>query len=156
MGSNIALPELDVTKPTPAPFPNALAEFQRASQLQTAAAQQQAIQAQTQGQQQQNQMQGLQLKDQQTIHDLAPQFVQKDDKGKPIGFDNEGFANALRGTGVNPALVNTMQNQYAEAVKNLAGATKAQVDAEKDKNAAAYEASESLRPIIKKVYGAGQ
>src|ERR1017187_6910234 len=102
MGSNIALPELDVTKPQPAPYPNALEEFQRAAGLQQQAAQTQQTQAQTQGVQQQNQIQAMQLKDEQTFRSLAPQFVQKDENGKITGMDNEGLYAAMKSQGADP------------------------------------------------------
>src|ERR1017187_7179686 len=102
MGSNIALPELDVTKPQPAPYPNALEEFQRAAGLQQQAAQTQQTQAQTQGVQQQNQIQAMQLKDEQTFRSLAPQFVQKDENGKITGLDNDGLYAAMRSNGADP------------------------------------------------------
>ena len=89
MSVGIPLPELDVTKPSPAPPPDALAEFQRAAALKTAAGQQQIQQQQVQGMSQQNQMQAMQLKDQQTLRDLATtgNYVQKDSDGKITGFD---------------------------------------------------------------------
>ena len=102
MSVGIPLPELDVTKPSPAPPPDALAEFQRAAALKTAAGQQQEMAAQTQGVQQQNQIQAMQLKDEQTFRSLAPQFVQKDENGKITGLDNDGLYAAMRSNGADP------------------------------------------------------
>src|SRR5579862_2814508 len=121
MGVTIPLPELDVTKPAQAPPPDALAEFQRASQLQTAAAQREAIAAQTQGQQQANQAQALALKDEMTRRELAPQFVKKDADGKPIGFDTEGLYNAMLQKGADPANIATMRMKQIEMEKALLG-----------------------------------
>ena len=127
MGSTIPLPELDVTKPAPAPPPDALAEFQRAAQLQTAAAQQDAIRAQTQAQTQQNEMQAMQLKDEQLRRSLAPQFVQKDANGKPTGFDNEGLYNAMLEGGADPMSITALRMKQVEMQKALLGLSDAQI-----------------------------
>lgn len=127
MGTNITLPELDVSKPTPAPFPDALSEFQRASQLQTAAAQRQQMAAQTQGLQQQNQIQQLQLQDEQKARALAPQFTKTGDNGKPNGFDYDGYYNAMLQGGINPQTIQKMQMSRAELQKTLIGLNDAQL-----------------------------
>ena len=120
-GVNIPLPSLDVTKPSPAPFPDALSEFQRASQLQSAAAQRQQMAAQTQGLQNQNQMQALQLKDEQMRRSLAPQYVQKDENGKVTGFDTDGLYNAMLQGGADPASIAQMRMKQVEYQKTLLG-----------------------------------
>src|ERR1700677_2278755 len=128
MAVGIPLPELDVTKPAQAPPPDALAEFQRAASLQTAAAQQQAIQAQTQGQQNQNQMQAMQLKDEQLRRSLAPQFVQKDENGKPTGLDTEGLYNAMLQGGADPMRIQAMRMKQAEMQKAVMSLSDAQLE----------------------------
>jgi hypothetical protein len=127
MGVTIPLPELDVNKPAPAPPPDALAEFQRAASLQTEAARQQAIQAQTEAQQTSNQAQALALKDEMTRRQLAPQFVQKDANGKPIGFDTEGLYNAMLEQGADPANIATMRMKQVEMQKAVLGLSDAQL-----------------------------
>jgi hypothetical protein len=127
MGVTIPLPELDVNKPAPAPPPDALAEFQRAASLQTEAARQQAIQAQTEAQQTSNQAQALALKDEMTRRQLAPQFVQKDANGKPIGFDTEGLYNAMLEQGADPANIATMRMKQIEMQKAVLGLGDAQL-----------------------------
>jgi hypothetical protein len=121
MAVGIPLPELDLPKPAQNPAPDALAEFQRAAQLKTAAAQQQAISAQTQGQEQQNQMQAMQLKDEQLRRSLAPKFVQKDDSGKVTGFDNEGLYSAMLSQGADPVNIQKMRMSQIEMQKSLMG-----------------------------------
>ena len=145
MGVTIPLPELDVPKPAPAPPPDALAEFQRAASLETSAAQQQAIQAQAQGQQQQNQMQEMQLKDEQLRRSLAPQFVQKDDNGKPSGFDSEGLYNAMLQQGADPLTIQSMRMKQAEMQKTMIGLSDAQIAHQEKLNDEIYNGIESVR-----------
>jgi hypothetical protein len=150
MAVGIPLPELDVTKPAPAPPPDALSEFQRAASLQTAAAQQQAILAQAQGQQQQNQMQALQLKDEQLRRQLAPQFVQKDSSGKPIGFDTEGLYNAMLAGGADPMSITGMRMKQIELQKSLIGLSDSALAHQDKVNGELYNSLESIRDINKK------
>ncbi len=147
MGVTIPLPELDVTKPAQNAPPDALAEFQRAAQLQTAAAQQQALQAQTAGQQTQNQRQAMQLKDEQLRRQLAPQFVQKDASGKPTGFDNEGLYNAMLQQGADPASIQAMRMNQAEMQKSLLGLSDAQIDHQKKIGGEFANSLESVRSL---------
>src|ERR1039458_7071542 len=86
----------------------AMAEYARIGALKQQTAQSQAA---TQGQQIQNQQQQIELQDQQNAHKLGPQFLQKDDSGKITGFDNEGYYNALIGSGMNPAKVMQLRTQ---------------------------------------------
>ncbi len=150
MGVTIPLPELDVTKPAPAPPPDALSEFQRAAQLQTAAAQAQEIQARTAGQNTQNQMQALQLKDEQLRRQLAPQFVQKDASGKPVGFDNEGLYNAMMAGGADPMSITGMRMKQLELQKSLIGLSDAALAHQDKVNGELYNSLESIRDINKK------
>lgn len=150
MGVTIPLPELDLPKPAPAPPPDALAEFQRAASLQTAAAQQQAILAQAQGQQQQNQAQGLQLKDEQLRRSLAPKFVQKDENGKPTGFDNEGLYSAMLSGGADPLTIQKLRMSQVEMQKSLIGLSDAQIEHQKKINGEFFNSLESVRDIQRK------
>lgn len=139
---------------------NALAEYTRAAQerAQTAALQQQTQQAQamgpgqlaqqqniTQAQQMQNQQAQLDLQDSQNQHKLGPQFLQKDDSGKITGFDNEGYYNALIGSGMNPAKVNGLRQQQLTYQTGLATLGKDQLNLQNEKNSDAYQIVEPLR-----------
>ena len=148
-GVNIPLPELDVTKPAPAPYPDALSEFQRASQLQTAAAQREQMAAQTQGLQQQNQAQALQLKDEQMRRQLAPQYVQKDENGKVTGFDTEGLYNAMLQGGADPASIAQMKMKQVEYQKSLIGLSDEQLSHQDKVNGALFNSLESVRNAYK-------
>lgn len=150
MGVTIPLPELDLPKPAQAPAPDALAEFQRAAQLKTQAAQQQAIAAQTEGQQQQNQMQAMQLKDEQLRRQLAPQFVQKGEDGKVTGFDNEGLYSAMLSNGADPLNIQKMRMSQVEMQKGLIGLGDAQLAHQEKINGELYNSLESIRDINKK------
>src|ERR1035438_5701255 len=148
-GTNIPLPELDVSRPQPAPFPDALQEFQRAAGLQQQAAQTQQTQAQTQGVQQQNQMQAMQLKDEQMRRSLAPQFVQKDENGKVKGFDTDGLYNAMLQNGADPASIAQMRMKQVEFQKSLLGLSDEQLSHQDKVNGALYNSLESVRSAWK-------
>ena len=124
-----------------------LAMYAQAQQIKNAQTQQQTAQLQQQGLQQENQQRALQLQDQQTLRSLAPNHVIKDADGNVTGFDTPGLLKEAAGKGVNPQTLNQMQNQYAESVKNLAGANEAVRNNETAKNKALYETLESLRNI---------
>lgn len=149
--SSIPLVALDAApRPAQNAPPDPLQEFQRASALKTAAGQQQ-IQQQTV---QQNdialQQQQMQLADMKKLRDLAPQYVQKNDDGTVKGYDIDGMANGALAAGINPQTVAGLRNTYAESVKNLAGANKAQLDLEQEKNDKAFEVLEGLRGLAPK------
>lgn len=145
MSVGIPLPELNIQGPAPSPPPDALAEFQRASQLQTAAAQRQAIAAQTTAQNQNNQAQAMQLKDEQLRRSLAPQFVQKDDSGKPTGFDTEGLYNAMLQGGADPLSIQSLRMKQAEMQKSLIGLSDAQIEHQQKINGLLVDGIESVR-----------
>lgn len=145
MSVGIPLPELNIQGPAPSPPPDALAEFQRASQLQTAAAQRQAIAAQTTAQNQNNQAQAMQLKDEQLRRSLAPQFVQKDDSGKPTGFDTEGLYNAMLQGGADPLSIQSLRMKQAETQKSLIGLSDAQIEHQQKVNGLLVDGIESVR-----------
>jgi hypothetical protein len=150
MGQTISLPELDVPRPASAPYPDALAEFARASQLKTQAAQQQQLAAQTQGIQQQNQAQGLQLQDEMLRRQLAPQFVQKDENGKPNGFDTEGLYNAMLAGGADPMSIQAMRMKQVEMQKALLGLNDAQIEHQQKINGVLVDGIESVRDANEK------
>lgn len=102
-------------------------------------------QQKTQQQQLQVQMLQKQMQDQQTMTSLAPQFTQKDSNGRPTGFDNEGFAAAAQGQGVNPLTINAWRQNQAETVQKLAGADKAVRENADALNGEAYNHLESVR-----------
>ena len=118
-------------------------EMQQRQQLAPGALQQQS--QQTQAQQMQLQQQQLDLQDTQNAHKLGPQFLQKDDSGKITGFDNEGYYNALIGTGMNPAKVNGMRQQQLVYQQGLQKLSKDQLDLQNEKNDNAYQIIEPLR-----------
>lgn len=135
MGGNIPLPALALN---PQQSQDPLAQIKNVlairNQQQQGQLQQQAVQ---EGQ--------INLQDTQNMRNLAPQFVQKDESGKVTGFDNEGYYNALRGAGVSPAKVATMQNTIATATKNLADAGAAEQALHEKKNNNLYQIYEGVR-----------
>ncbi len=142
--SSIPLPALDVKTPTP---PNPLAEFARVTQLQNIQQEQQQRAQQIQSGNITLQQQQMDLHDQQTMRSLAPTFTQKDADGKVTGFDSQGYYGALMGGGVNPQKIVAMQNQQAEATKNIAAAGTAQIELGKAKNDQAYQLSEGFKSL---------
>ena len=149
MGQSISLPELEIPKPAVPPTPDALSQFQRASQLQTQAADQQAIQAQTTGQEQQNQAQALALKDEQLRRSLAPQYVQKDENGKPTGFDYQGLYSAMLAGGADPKTVQGLQMSQAQMQSALIGLSDKQLEHQDNVNDKLYSTLESVRSAWK-------
>lgn len=117
---------------------NPLTEYSRAVQLQ--GEQQQVQQARIQTQQQQ-----LDLQDAQNAHTLGPQFLQKDANGKITGFDNEGYYNALIGSGMNPAKVMGLRQQNLTYQTGIAKLGQDQLDLQNKKNDDAYQMVEPLR-----------
>lgn len=103
--------------------------------------------AQQRAQQQTLQTQALQkqVDDQRTIATTAPQFTIKDDSGKPTGFDEEGFANALQGKGVNPLTINAWRTNNAETKQKLAAADKSVRENADAINNEAYNHLEGVR-----------
>lgn len=141
MASGIPLPALDVNTQGPSP----LAQYAQLMQIKNAQTQQQTAQLQQTGIAQENQQRALALQDAQTLRSLAPNHVTKDADGNVTGFDTQGLIKEAASKGVNPATLNQMQNQYAESVKNLAGANEATRNNEVAKNKAAYELLEGVR-----------
>jgi len=127
--------------------PNPLDTAAKAMNLQNIMQEGQTRQLQQTGLSQENQQRALQLKDQETLRSLSSQHVQKDSNGNVTGFDFDGLIKDAAGAGVSPQTLNQMQNQRAEAIKNLAGADEATRNNETAKNKTMYEALESLRAL---------
>jgi hypothetical protein len=119
---------------------NPLEEYSRAQQLQSQAQGIQQQKIQTQSQQ-------LELQDQQNAHTLGPQFLQKDANGKITGFDNEGYYNALIGSGMNPAKVMGMRQQNLTYQTGIAKLGQDQLDLQNKKNEDAYQMVEPIRQL---------
>src|SRR5262249_2247666 len=90
--------------------------------------QQQLRSQEIQGAQLENQQRTLALQDQQTLRDLAPKYIQKDNSGKVTGFDYDGFTSEAGARGVSPASL----NQLATLRKTAADTTLAQSTAQKN------------------------
>jgi hypothetical protein len=142
LSSSIPLPALDIQAQ-----PSVLDQVGKMMQIKSLISQQQTQQLQQTGLQQENQQRGLALQDQQTMRQLAPQFMQKDENGNPSGFNFQGFANAALGAKVNPSTIQQMQLQSAQTTSALAGAEESVRNNELAKNKAAYEALEGVRNL---------
>lgn len=139
----IPLAALAINTQQPSPLDTAV----KAMSLKNLMAEGQTRQLQQTGLEQENQQRALQLQDQQTLRSLSSQHVQKDSSGNVSGFDFDGLIKDAAGAGVSPQTLNQIQNQHAEAVKNMAGAQDAVRNQELAKNKALYEGLESLRSI---------
>jgi hypothetical protein len=120
------------------------------SLINQSALQKQALQTQQVQEQQQQialEQQKQQFQDSQTLRSLAPQFVKKDASGKSIGFDYSGLLDKAGGSGVSPVMVAQLRNQYAESVKNMAGADESVRNNEIAKNKLMYEGIEGLKGV---------
>lgn len=155
MSSNITVPPLLT-------YGQALDEYMRAASLQQQLAgmrQQQQQQAQAfpveqqqrtaavQAQQQQNQIQQMQIQDQQTLRELAPTYVQKDDSGKVIGYDFEGLVRGAQSKGVSPQTLMALQQNHVKTLQDYAALDKTQRDKEAANNAWMFQAIEGLKGI---------
>jgi hypothetical protein len=110
---------------------------------------QQAIAESTQAQQlnsQKIQQQQMQLEDQKTLRALQPQFVQKDQSGKPTGYDWNGLIAAAQGK-VMPATLFGLQKQQADLRQAMATATKDEFSNQKEVNGELYQRAEGLKGI---------
>src|SRR4051812_15143939 len=77
---------------------------------------QQAIAESSQAQQlnaQKIEQQKMMLDDQKTLRSLQPQFVQKDESGKPTGYDWNGLISTAQGK-VMPATLFSLQKQQSD------------------------------------------
>lgn len=110
---------------------------------------QQLQQEQLRGTQIQNQEHAMDLKDQQNMRSLAPQFIKRDDSGKPSGFDADGYYGALMGAGVSPQKIAAMQKAQNDAVLSRAQAGSAALDLDDKKNDQAYQVLEGVRSAAK-------
>jgi len=117
------------------------------NQMALAPLQRQEMQQRVQLGQGQLQEQQQQIKDAQTLRTISPQFVKKDDSGKPIGYDYDGFFNAAQNAGVSPTTLVPMQKNIAEAVSSKLKATKEQRDNEEAVNNQAFNHLEGLRGV---------
>jgi len=146
------LPALQVQPP--APQPGALDQYGKVLTLQSLLGGQKTQQLQQQGLQQglvrgqqENESGAMQLQDQQTLRQLAPQFVTKDSDGNPTGYDLAGLASKATAAGVSPMLVNQIQMGHADMVQKLAASDTSVRANEMAKNKASWEALESVRSI---------
>ncbi|HEX3941380.1 MAG TPA: hypothetical protein VHX11_07860 [Acidobacteriaceae bacterium] len=163
MGS-IPLPALAI-QTAPAPR-TPLEEYARSAQLQMQQAQlaaqqqrtqqeqqafpvaQEQAQATLQGTQQENQQRQIQLQEQQAMMGAAPQFVTRDDNGKPTGFDMQGWVQHLSETGkVSPQTLASVQQNYAKGVTDLANASEAQIKLQDERNGKIFGMLEDIRPL---------
>src|SRR5579864_1229332 len=111
--SGIPLPALDIQ---PQQQVDPVTKFM---QLRQSMQQQQLGQQQIQTAQLENQQRQLQLKDQQTIRQLAPQYVQKDDSGKVTGYDFDALTNGAISAGVRPESLVPLQTMRKNAADTL-------------------------------------
>ena len=102
----------------------AQAQAIKSSQQQTAQSAQ-SFPLEQQYRQQQNQIQGMQLQDAQTLRQLAPQYLQRDDQGKPTGYDLNGLIGAAAGAGVSPQVLNQLQVDHLNLQQKYADASTA-------------------------------
>lgn len=92
------------------------------------------------------QLQQMQLDDQKTLRSLQPQFVQKDEAGKPTGYDWNGLIAAAQGK-VMPATLFGLQKQQSDLRQSMATATSDELKNQKDINGQLYERAEGLKGI---------
>lgn len=140
--ASIPLPALDVRPPQQ---PDPMGDVSKLMAMKSMLGQQQVQQQQLQAGQLENQQREMDLKDQQNMRSLAPQFLKKDDSGKATGFDADGYYGALMGAGVSPSKIAAMQKAQNDAVLSKAQAGSAALKLEDEKNDQGYQILEGIR-----------
>jgi hypothetical protein len=110
---------------------------------------QQAIAESSQAQQlnaQKIEQQKMMLDDQKTLRSLQPQFVQKNESGKPTGYDWNGLISAAQGK-VMPATLFSLQKQQSDLRQSVATAAKDEFDNHRKVNSLAHQTVAPLREI---------
>lgn len=143
MGSLPPVPNLNVQPPQ---IPNTINLAGQVLSLRSLLNQQALQQGQQTLQQQEIQRGQMTLQDQQTLRSLQGQFVQKDDSGKPIGYDWNGLINAAQGK-VMPQTLFQLQQQQATMRQAMATATKDELANQETLNSQLYQRAEGLKEI---------
>jgi len=110
--------------------------------------QQQLQQQQIQGSELENKIRTQQLQDRQTLQEIAPKYVKKNDDGQPTGFDYDGFSADAQQRGVSPATMSqlaTMQKTYADTLKAKADAGQTTLQTQEKLLGDAYNHLEGIR-----------
>lgn len=134
--SSIPLVALD-SQPLPEPK-SILTSAAQAGQVQGQGIQNQTNQVDLQQKQ-------LALKDQETLRDLMPQFVKKDN-GRPGGYDFDGLIQAAQGK-VMPETLFSLQKQQSDMRQSAATATKDEIANQDLLNKNLYQRVEGLRGL---------
>jgi hypothetical protein len=149
LASMPALPQLRI--PQQPELPDYAGNFERLAQLSNSL---QTGQMQRQGMQQEQQLQSLtiqqkqqEVKDQQTLRTLSPNFITKDPSGKVTGYDYDGLFNQAAQSGVSPQTLSTFQKSISEAALAKANVSKAQLENEGTVNSQAFNHLDGLRGI---------
>ena len=140
--ASIPLPALDAGRNQQ---PSPLQQYAQLMGVRQMQQQQQTGQLQQTNLAQQNQMQALQLKDQMTLRQLAPQYLQKDSDGNVTGYDFKGLFGAAGAAGVSPQTLQKMQMDQLDLTQKYAATDSATRANELSKNKAAYDVLEGVR-----------
>lgn len=149
MASQPTLPQLRI--PQQPELPDYAGNFDRLAQLSNSLA---TGQLQRQGMQQEQEMNALniqqkqqEVKDQQTLRTLSPNFITKDPSGKVSGYDYDGLFNQAAQSGVSPKTLSTFQKSISDAALAKANVSKAQLENEETVNSQAFNHLDGLRDI---------
>ncbi len=89
-----------------------------------------------------------QLQDRQTLQNIAPKYVKKNDQGQPTGFDYDGFSAEAQEKGVSPTTMSqlaTMQKTSADTLKARADAGQTTVSTQEKLLGDAYNHMQGIR-----------
>jgi hypothetical protein len=119
MGGNIPLPALDIR---PVQQPDVMGDVSKLYSLRSLLNQQQLQQQTMQANQQEIAIRQRQMQSAQAMQDLFPKFVQRDQSGKPTGYDYDGLMTAAGAAGLDPATLEhlqTMRKSAADTAKTV-------------------------------------
>lgn len=94
---------------------------------------------------QENQIRALSLEEEMKFRQLEPQYVTRDDNGKPTGFDWNGFQKAAMIAGVSPMTLAAAGKAQADYQSSLLTMNAKQREKEEALNTHAYNSLENMR-----------
>jgi hypothetical protein len=102
---------------------------------------------QVQAAEQENQMRALSLQDEMKFRELEPQYVTRDDSGKPTGFDWNGFQKAAMIAGVSPKTLALIGKAQADYRSSLLAMNAKQRESEEALSTHAYNSLKNMRGV---------
>jgi hypothetical protein len=87
------------------------------------------------------------MAEQQSLRELSPNYVQRDDSGKVTGYDWDGFFKGAAQKGISPQTLQTLQQHHLQTIQTYQNLDKVQREREKENNGWLFETIEGLKGI---------